>query len=274
MTCRETDWRLLLYAADELPPGDRERVHRHLSGCAACRAALAELRAAEAGVRAAFEEAPPVPESLDHRVMRSVRALAGPRRAPFAWGLPFPLRFAFGLGAVLLAAVVWGLLGGVSPRARVVALTALRAEHERPSDPAAEVDAGSRAALEARLSRRVRFPVLAVDLSPEQVRLVAGEDVRVQGSAVACLRYQWKGERVSLFQMDARRLSPPGLGEFAPPLESYVAQRSGGISYVAWRSRGVHYVLVSRAMPMHRLFQLACHACERQERQQAGQPRT
>lgn len=265
MNCSRIGPKLPLYAAGELPDRELEVVRAHLQGCTACRDEVATLAAAEEQVRAAWSEEVPVPETLEGRVMRAVREMraVAPRRTflDFVRDLFPKAALAAALVALCLLVIPRLLPSHPTEDARVFDLTALRSEHQRP-----EGQSGSPAELEAKLTPRVSFPVRAVDLSPEDTHLVSGAETRLQGAPVACLQYEWNGTRVSLFQMDARRLAPRGLGQMPAQVESYVAQRKDGVSYVAWRSGGVGNVLVAQAMPMHRLFQLACHACERQEK--------
>lgn len=267
MNCTRIGPKLPLYAGGELSDRELEEVRAHLQTCAACREEAAALAAMDEQVRASWSEEVPVPETLDARVMRAVRETqtTAPRR-----GFAFQVRallprtaLAAALVALCLLAVPRLLPSRSLEEARVFDLTSLRAEHQQPQG---QLTTGSPSELEAKLAPLVSFPVRAVDLSPEDTHLVSGAETRLQGAPVASFQYEWNGTRVSLFQMDARRLAPKGLGQMPTQVESYVAQRKDGVSYVAWRSGGVGNVLVAQAMPMHRLFQLACHACERQEK--------
>src|SRR5207302_2034145 len=118
----------------------------------------------------------------------------------------------------------------------VLDFSALGEAHRRlvASGASAEVKSAGPEALGRSLTPLVRFPVSPVDLRPEETRLVGGSRQVVQGAPVACLHYEWEGERISLFQMDARRLTPPALKHMPARAENYVAQRHGGLSYVAW----------------------------------------
>jgi anti-sigma factor RsiW len=281
MNCRRTRESLPLYLAEELSPQAREAIRRHLSACSACRDEAEQFAAAEELARAAFREEVAVPEDLDDRVMRAVRALPPSRQSWLArWfgpGASLAPIAAAGL-ALLLMAIGWQLgsrLGKAAAGSPVLELTALGTEHERLATSAGdEIPGASRERVAAELSARVRFPVSAIDLSPEATQLVGGAATRLRGTAIACLHYQWNGARVTLFQMETSRLTPPGLREFPHQVESYSAERHNGISYVAWRSGPIGCVLVSREMPMHRLFQLACHACERQSQHSESETNT
>ena len=88
----------------------------------------------------------------------------------------------------------------------------------------------------------------------------------MRGVPVAALRYEWQGQRVSLFQVDAERLSPSALRRAVPGPDSYVVRKIDGLTYVTWALGKTNCVLVAQSVPMHRLFQLACHASEKLER--------
>jgi hypothetical protein len=80
------------------------------------------------------------------------------------------------------------------------------------------------------------------------------------------MNYQWHGKPVTLFQVDARRLTPAALPAVVSRSDSYFAQKKDGLTYVTWPFGPTHCVLVAQAIPMHLLFQLACHASEKLER--------
>ena len=281
MTCHQVQESLLLYLADELPARERERVHRHLTHCAVCYDHAAELLQTEGQLQAGLTDELRVPDTLTERVMSAVRELSAPRHR-WSWALRLwpatpawrPAAAAACVAMLAFGAGHWSATRSRNPAgtAAEVDLLALGEVHQRLDQSGeAELRAGGPEPLSAALTPRVGFPVQPVDLRPESTHLVGGREVQIVKAPVAYLHYQWRGARVSLFQMDARRLSPPGLRQMPPRRENYVAERKAGVSYVAWRSGGVNCVLVSREMPMHLLFQLACHACERQERARSGE---
>ena len=282
MTCRQVQECLLLYLADELPSRERERVLRHLRHCAACYDHAAELAQTEEQLHAGLAEEPRVPDTLTERVLSAVRTLPAPRHR-WSWAQrlwPAPGMWRPVAAAACVAILAFGVGQWSATRSRKTAgsaaefdLLALGEVHQRLGEgEGMELREPGPGPLSAALTPRVGFPVQPVDLQPEATELVGGREVRLVKAPVAYLHYRWRGARVSLFQMDARRLSPPGLRQMPPQRENYVAERKAGVSYVAWRSGGINCVLVSREMPMHLLFQLACHACERQERARQEQP--
>ena len=166
---------------------------------------------------------------------------------------------------MLLLGFLLGHQSSKAPAAAAVAFQELGQVHERLAQQrGAEVPALDARSFSESLSRLTQFSVQPVDLRPEDTKLAGGTCEVLNGVPVACLHYDWEGHRVSLFQVDERRASYRALRDMGAG-ENYVARRDAGVSYVAWQSRGLQCVLVSREMPMHRLFQLACHACERLE---------
>lgn len=85
MNCRDMEKLIALNAGGDLPAPDADRVREHLDGCAACRAATAELAESQAMLAALRSE------SLDERTLanwrRSLmdRIEAGGRQRRFPW---------------------------------------------------------------------------------------------------------------------------------------------------------------------------------------------
>nr|WP_272700028.1 zf-HC2 domain-containing protein [Desulfovibrio sp. Fe33] len=67
MHCRNCHTRLSAYLDGELPEQELRNMQRHLDGCAACRARLAELEALEAPLAAL--DTPAMPGDLEFRIM-------------------------------------------------------------------------------------------------------------------------------------------------------------------------------------------------------------
>lgn len=96
--CEETR-RVGLLHDGELSAGQRERTEAHLAGCAACRAALVEVRGVSALLRTAVPEA--VPAGLLGRMHAAVDAFADRLIRRFAYCV------AAAAAAVLLACSLW-----------------------------------------------------------------------------------------------------------------------------------------------------------------------
>jgi anti-sigma-K factor RskA len=103
------------YAADALPPAEREEVEQHLAVCPACAQEVIELRAAL--TRLAEAAAEPPPPALRERVLAEVRRTHqlpplvdpdGRRARGRAWWTGAPLQIA--AAALLIAVVVLGVL--------------------------------------------------------------------------------------------------------------------------------------------------------------------
>lgn len=277
MRCGTVQERLLLYLAGELEGRERDQILRHLERCTVCTAHADLLSETREQVDAVLNTEMTAPPTLEARVMSAVRALPPPRKP---WHMliptaPRPLRMVVLSGAALILLGI-GLFAGMrlnafrsGETAARLDLTLLNAAHLHP--PLLEAFSSPAPQIAEALTPRVGFPVQPVDLRPEGAGIIGAGKTVIQGMRVALIRYQWQGEgeksdQISLFQMDARRLAPPALPQTEQRTESYVAGRMAGFNYVAWRSGRTNNVLIARVMPMHLLFQLACHACERQER--------
>jgi hypothetical protein len=135
-------------------------------------------------------------------------------------------------------------------------LTALDGAPVSPSDPRQVAGA---------LKAELPFAVGVVESKRDGLRLLSGNMATVNSVPVAALRYDWKGERISLYQMESRTLSPPALGQVVFQPDSYFVKKTGGLTYVTWSFGKTKCVMVARSVPMHLLFQLACHTSEKLE---------
>jgi anti-sigma factor RsiW len=290
MNCAGVQERLLLYLAGELGPSERAKVAQHLEQCARCAALAEKLADTQECVEAALSTPVEAPPALDARVMEAVRRLPIPRPAAdpgagrsvsasrrLSWlrvGVRPRLAFMAAVLCVGIAAFAAGswYAARTSPAGRVAApaldLALLGNAHRRALQApiAAEIRASGPRQLAQALAPRLPFPVAVVDLPSEGMRLVGGSDATLHGVPVAALQYDWKGERISLFQMEARALAPAALGQVVVKPDSYFVRKMGGLSYVAWSFGRTNCVMVARAVPMHLLFRLACHASEKLER--------
>jgi anti-sigma factor RsiW len=268
MRCGWVQERLMLYLAGELRTQETARLLRHLDGCAACAAQVEALAETQERVEVAVRTDIEAPDRLVARVMESVRTLPAPRRS---WRVLFPRwewrpRLALASGALCLLLIGFAA-GRWHPRSSAATLDlASLAQVHAAEQQAAGFRTSDPQQLSRALASQVDFPVPVVDLKPEGAPLLGGTQSRVQGVPVALLHYNWQGERISLFVMDDRKLSPPALPQVASiSADSYLAGKRDGLTYVAWRSGRTNCILVARTVPMHLLFRLACHACEKQE---------
>jgi anti-sigma factor RsiW len=267
MRCSRVQERLVLYLAGELTPRENARLIGHLERCAVCTAQAEELAATQEQVETALRTDLEPPPTLDARVMAAVRALPPrqPSRPGFLTGWGGRQRFAFAAALTCLALLV--IVIGRRYTTSELELASLGEAHRHlliaASD--AEVITSDPQQLAQQLSPLFRFPVKPVDLKPEDVRLVGGLRTAVDHVPMAALQYEWQGNRISLFEMDATQRIPSVLQRMRRDPDSYYARKEGDLAYVAWHSGKTDCVMVARAVPMHQLFHFACRACERLE---------
>ena len=278
MNCAWVQERLLLYLAGELDPPRTARLIRHLERCPSC-AAMAERLAETAGqVEAALPTAIEAPATLDARVMEIVRGLPAPRRS---WPALLPRRkvlHRLALGSAVLALMIASFFAGhwqavvtltrKPAPASTLDLALLGATHRQSLEVPEQwkVAMDNPVQLAQVLTPLLPFPVAVVDLQGDGMRLVGGSKATVHGVPVAALHYRWKGQRISIFQMDARQLSPSALRQVVFRSDSYFVRKTDGLTYVTWSFGRTNCVMVAQSVPMHLLFQLACHTSEKLER--------
>jgi anti-sigma factor RsiW len=296
MNCAWVRERLLQYLVGELAPQQRVGLARHLERCARCAALAEQLAETQEQVEAALPTPVEAPASLDARVMDAVRRLPSPRAS---WRLTFPrarVRQRLALASATFCLMIASFAAGSWSTARrfpspaeapALELALLGSAHVQSLATASpEIGTSDPRQLARALGPLLPFPVGVVDLHSDGMRLRGGSKATLHGVPVAALRYEWRGERISLFQMEARRLSPPSLrqvvrgahegragagaqqAETEPdlPPDSYFVRKVGGLTYVAWSFGGTNCVMVAKAVPMHLLFRLACHTSEKLER--------
>ena len=275
MKCARVQDRLLFYLARELEAEEAAELCHHLEQCARCTSEAEELAETQALVEGALRTKVRAPFTLHARVMAAVRR--EPVRRP-AWLGPIPLRIGRRRPTAVLAALSL-LMGGswlghrlmgrspsppdgwVRPARPTLALAHLGDDHlEYLANPQpAQVPGPDPRNVSRGLTRLLRFPVAVIDLQSEGARLLGGRKCRVQGVGIAFLLYDWKGERVSLYQLDDRQITLPHLREVAFRGRRFHVGETDGLSCVAWRSGAMSFVMVSGARPEH-LLHLACRA--------------
>src|SRR5262245_60241672 len=104
MDSRHPETELIAYLKDELSPGSRETVGRHLDGCAECRDELAAFRKLLDGVAATAP--PPVQWARYRAELRLRREAAQPSRRSAWWRRPLPVALSAGLAAATIALVI------------------------------------------------------------------------------------------------------------------------------------------------------------------------
>lgn len=280
MKCAWVQDRLLLYLAGELEPQQSALLCRHLQHCDRCTAAAEELSEIQDLVDGAIATTVTAPMTLEARVMAAVCAEPVPRvspRAPLSPGravLP-ALRSWRRQLAVVSAALslligayaaghwhaVWNrtpLSAIPAPARPTLSLSLLGNDHLKylANPQPAQVPGPDPGQVSRGLTPLLKFPVAAVDLQSEGARLLGGRKCQAHGVPIAFLLYDWNGERVSLYQIDGRKIAVPPLREVTYRQRRFQVGEAHGLGYVAWRSGAMHFVMVSGARP-ERLLRLA-----------------
>ncbi|MBI3911282.1 MAG: zf-HC2 domain-containing protein [Armatimonadetes bacterium] len=275
MRCARVQERLPLYAAREMAPAEAAAISSHLLTCARCAALAEDLAAADELIADALRTAVEAPPTLAIRVMESLRQLAPVRRPWRALIPPSAMRRRLALGALAISLLVSGYFAGqwhagrIKPAGYVatredritLSLALLGKDHleylanpqpaQIPGPDAREVALG--------LTPLLKFPVAVVNLQSEGARLLGGRKCQVHGVPIAFLLYDWEGERVSLYQMDERKITLPPMREVTFRGRRFLTGRMDGLTYVAWQSGGMHFMMVSGAK-LEQLIRLACSA--------------
>lgn len=270
MRCARLQGRILLYLAGELEPREAARLRLHLECCSRCAAAAAQLAETQELVEGALQTTVRAPATLEARVMAAARREPARRRPWATAALPGSWRQWLAAVAAALSLLVGGFWAGLmhgqpSPVPGLahldrpaLALARLGEDHlEYLANPQpAQVPGPDPREVSRRMTLLVKFPVAAVDLQPEGARLLGGRKCQLQGVWVAFLLYDWKGERVSLYQIDERKITLPALRSTTFRGRTFRVGGADGLTYVSWRSGVMNFVMVSGAAP-ERLLRLA-----------------
>jgi anti-sigma factor RsiW len=270
MRCAWVQERLLLYLARELGAQEAEQIRAHLQKCAVCAGQAEEFTKLQESVDSVLQTQAEAPARLEARVMEAVRALPAPRSS-WLVRLFLPERrprlvLAAGALSLLLMVGLAVLRFQYYETALPLDMVLLSEAHSVTGQRPPQVPGSVPEELAQALSGRVQFPIAVADLHKEGAKLLGGSRTVVQGAPVAQLQYEYQGERISLFEMDAAKLAPPLPKSASFPSDSYFVAKREGVAYVAWRNGKTNCVMVARSVPMHLLFHLACRACEQQDR--------
>jgi anti-sigma factor RsiW len=200
------------------------------------------------------------------------------RRVPWPTYPSLPVRFWLPAAAAALCLLIGGYglgywqasrnhpsaLGSTLPGQPTLALARLGEDHreylavrEPAQIPGPDIVPVSRS-----LTSLVKFPVAAIDLRAQGARLLGGRKCQLQGIRIAFLLYDWKGERVSLYQLNGRQVVLPALHSTAFDGRCFLVGEAEDLSYVAWHSGSREFIMVSGAHS-ERLLMLARFAsCE------------
>lgn len=272
ITCRWVQDRLLIYLAGELDARLAAKLVRHLEKCGRCTRVAEELSEARETVEGAIHSLPPVatPATLEGRVLKAVRDLPPPQKrvgwwTASLWGTNPPIRRTVAAAIALTVAFAGGGVGFLVGRAvppspqqtggtsvpQALNLALLEADHRKflaVAQPAQIVDPEAEK-VAAQLQKDVPFGVHGADLRLLDARLLGGRRCQIQGESVALFLYDRNGERVSLFQTDARKLTLPRLQGESFEEGCFVVGEKEGISYAFWCWEGTNYILVAQTSP-------------------------
>ena len=292
INCEWVQERILLYGTEDLAAQEAQSVRRHLSHCASCAAAAQNLVDTAELVQNALQTTLEAPPTLQARVMSSVRATPqelarktparssfkerflsffnAPRRAP---------RLAMAAAALLIAVAGYsvGLQRATPEKVISDTPTMLPAIDGHPTlqlaslgdlhrmslaNPRpAEVSGSDARQVSQTLSSLVKFPVAAIDLAAEGARLMGGLRCTVSGTPSAFLCYDWNGERVSLYQIDGRKVNFPSLTSMNFDGRCFMVGEADNLTYIGWCAGNNHFVMVSGAKADD-LLRLARYASE------------
>jgi len=271
MICGWVQDRLLLYLSGELGSQETLRLLRHLEKCARCTAMAEQIAETQATLSPLLRTAIQAPPTLDARVMDAVRSFPSGRRPWYLFPsvLDWKRRVAL-VGAMLgffFAGYLFGLWQtgqnqgivlsswGKKPVLELAAVQTLSTTNSIPlhfprPDPHL-VALG--------LKSRVKFSVAPVDLQAEGATLRGGRECRLQEIPVAFFQYDFRGERISLLQIDHNRMALPVC---LPPSDHgtcYLVTQMGEMTCILWCHRNINFVMVARITP-EQLLRLASRA--------------
>jgi len=272
MKCARVQDRLLLYLAGELEPREEGALRSHLESCPGCAAVAAELAETQELVTSALRTAVNAPATLQARVMAAARREPARRRRWAAFPPLWSWKQRFAATAVALCLLIGGyglghwhggkqlssVPGLARPDRPTLSLALLGDDHlEYLANPQpAQVPGPDPRQVSRSMTSMLKFPVAVVDLQHEGARLLGGRKCQLQGVWVAFLLYDWKGERVSLYQIDERKITLPALRPTTFRGRMFHVGAADGLTYVCWRSGAMNFVMVSGAAP-ERLLRLA-----------------
>lgn len=295
MKCRHIQAQLLLFLEGELELGEAARVREHLRDCSRCGALAEELSETQDQVEVALRTAIVAPATLEARVMATVRRLPARRMQWPAFTPPWGWQRRLVLAGAAASLVLAGFVAGRTPlhqatpaqapsqppsprttiakvpaaqasATQVLEFASLRSDYVQSlTNPRAVTVTGNDPRQVAqRLGKAEECIAVPVQMSAAGAQLLGGGWRRVAGAPVAFMSYEWKGQRISLYQADRRRLTVPALralraSQNIAGRRCYVVEQEKGLTYVAWCVGQTHYVLVARQAP-ERLLRLAQQA--------------
>lgn len=235
VTCRWVVDRLAIYLAGELDPKLADKITAHLVRCGRCSRVAEELGQTNAQLQDAFQEPISVPSTLDSRVMAVVSKLPQPQPAPTPSRFGLPIKLAFAAGLVLAGFGLGRVQWTTRPEIDITAFT----QDHRASETAANP-----------LGAPLTNPSFVVyKPEPAGAELCREQGCHIQNQPVVHLSYQWEGQTISLFELDARKIDLPRLRQQVFDGHCLMVGERGGYSFALWCTGTTHCILMARTTP-------------------------
>lgn len=277
MICGWAKDRLLFYLSGELDSQETARLLRHLEKCARCTAIAEHLAEVQATINPLLRTNIQPPSTLDARVMDAVRRFPSGRRPwstfPPMWSWRRHVALLVAIPLLLLVGYVLGrwqsgrswdeILASFSISKPVLELAAVKADHllSLSNKAPVHVPGPDPRQVAHGLESRLKFAVVSVDLQAEGAVLRGGRECRLQGIPTAFLQYDFNGERISLFQMEADRIALPARLQPVDNGRCYLVAQMDDMTYILWCAGDRNFVMVARIVP-EQLLSLASRAQE------------
>ncbi|WP_295991086.1 anti-sigma factor [Rugamonas sp.] len=237
MDCNQAQDLMSAYVDGELDAATALQMERHLAGCAACEAALAqqlELRATIAQ-QATRHKAPP---HLKHRIRAALAQQQPRRRAPRTWPWAWINLGIAGASTAAFAVTLALYLGQPSGGERLE--QDLVASHFRSlmPDHLADVASTDQHTVKPWFAGKLDFSPPVVDLAQQDFPLVGGRLDYLNQRAVAALVYRHRKHIINLYLWPQR-------SAHEAPASAPQSSSHQGFQLLRWSDKGMDYSAVS-----------------------------
>jgi Putative zinc-finger len=235
VTCRWVADRLAIYLAGELDPKLADKLTAHLVRCGRCSRAAEQLGQTNVQLQEAFQEPISVPSTLEGRVMAAVSRLPPPQPAPTPSRFGLPVKLAFAAGLVLAGFGLGRVQWTARPELDITRFTQDHRATEAMAKP---------------IGMQLTNPGFTVyKPQPMGAEIFGEQSCRIQSQPVVHLSYQWEGQTVSLFELDARKIDLPRLRQQVFDGHCLMVGERGGYAFALWCTGTTHCVLMARTTP-------------------------